>query len=315
MSHELPYSTGTRHRPLTLSSSQGPFPLNSSRQDFHLLDTIRWVLAQPPKEIHDPPFRFDLSDEATDHNFNTLKNNNFSLESVLASSEFSPCHFGSEFRDTSILEKLFTHHPYWPRMKRILENGTPYVYKNGDLPEETCRQDLIAALERGNHKSALKKEDVLESAMKKEVKFRYQLLMKPSHILKIPGARLSPMGVADQLTISELGEVIQKDRVTQDLSFPGKASGESINLMIDDSSLFDLIYGHMHSRCIHQIVATRKRFPSARILGNKADFKSAYRRPRSPKQSSIIQSSSSWPSASRLEAESAHSTGALSPNR
>ena len=86
------------------------------------------------------------------------------------------------------------------------------------------------------------------------------------------------MGVADQLTISALGEVIQKDRVTHDLSFPGKFLGESINSMIDEDSLFDLIYGHMHSRCVHQIVATRKRFPSSRILGNKADFKSAYRR-------------------------------------
>ena len=86
------------------------------------------------------------------------------------------------------------------------------------------------------------------------------------------------MGVADQLTISNLGEVIQKDRGTHDLSFPGKILGESINLMIKEDSLFDLIYGHMHSRCIHQIVATRKRLPFTRILGNKGDFKSAYRR-------------------------------------
>ena len=163
-------------------------------------------------------------------------------------------------------------------MKLILNNGTSYKYKNGDLPDDICKQDLTAALERGNHKSALRKEKVLEKAFMKEVEFGYQLPLKTSHILKIPGARLSPMGVADQLTISDLGEVIQKDRVTHDLSFPGKHSGESINSMIDDDSLFDLIYGHMHSRCIHQIVATRKRFPGARILGNKADFKSAYRR-------------------------------------
>ena len=163
-------------------------------------------------------------------------------------------------------------------MKQILENGTSYVYKDGDLLDEVCKQDLIAALKRGNHKSALKKEKVLESAFKKEINFGYQLPLKPSHILKIPGACLSPMGVADQLTISELGEVIQKDRVTHNLSFPGEVSGESINSMIDDNSLFVLIYGHTHSRCIHQIVATQKRFPSSRILGNKADFKSMHRR-------------------------------------
>ena len=275
---ELPYSTDTNHRHLTPPSSPGVHTIKVPLQESNLLDTIKWVLAQPPRKIHKPPFRFDLSEEAADHNFETLQNHNFQLESVLASSDFSPCHFGSEFRDSAILEKLFARHPYWPRMKRILNNGTSYEYKNGDLPEDICKQDLTAALERGNHKSALRKEKVLEKAFKKEVEFGYQLPLKTSHILKIPGARLSPMGVADQLTISDLGEVIQKDRVTHDLSFPGKYSGESINSMINDNSLFDLIYGHMHSRCIHQIVATRKRFPAARILGNKADFKSAYRR-------------------------------------
>ena len=154
-------------------------------------------------------------------------------------------------------------------MKRILENDTSYNYKDRDLPDEICKQDLQAALKRGNHKSALRKEKVLEDAFIKEVKYGYQLPLKPSYILKIPRTKLSPMGVADQLTISKLGKVIQKDRVTHNLSFPGEISGESINSMINDDSLFDLIYGHIHSRCVQQIVATRKRFPQACILGKK----------------------------------------------
>ena len=242
------------------------------------MNTINWVQSQRKKKVCPPPFRFDLSDEAASHNFEVLRKKKFSLEKVLASSAFSPCHFGSEFKETKILEKLFFSHTYWPRMKRILEEGTSYKYSKNDLPEDTRKLDLEAALIRGNHKSAKTKESVLEKAFIKEVHLGYQLPLKPHHIRIIPNVRMSPMGVADQLSINELGEIIEKDRVTHDLSFPGEASEESINSMIDEDSLFDLIYGHMHSRCIHHIVATRKKFPNSRILGNKADFKSAYRR-------------------------------------
>ena len=225
-----------------------------------------------------PPFCFDLSDEAVSHNFEILQKNNFSLEKVLNSSDFSLCHFGSEFKETKILERLFSLHPYWPRMKRILEEGTSYKYNKEDLSESIQKLDLEAALSRGNHKSAKVKESILEKAFIKEVKLSYQLPLKPHHIHDIPGIRMSPMGVADQLSINKLREIIEKDRVTHNLPFPGEASAESINSMIDEDSLFNLIYGHMHSQCIHHKVATRKKFPNTRILGNKADFKSAYRR-------------------------------------
>ena len=137
---------------------------------------------------------------------------------------------------------------------------------------------MEAAFARGNHKSAKTKEKILEKAFVKEVKLGYQVPLKPCHIHKISGVGLSPMGVADQMLINELGEIIEKDMITHDLSFPGEASGESINSMIDEDSLLQLIYGHMHSCCIHHIVATRKKSPNTRILRNKADFKSVYRR-------------------------------------
>ena len=241
------------------------------------MDSIHWVLRQPQRKLHPPPFRFDLSDEATAHNFDILKKHNFSIEKVLANSGFSPSHFGSEFKETQTLEKLFGHHPYWERMKKILDNGTTYEYHKA-LPENTRKGDFDAALARGNHKSALKKKKVLEKALIKETQLGYQLPLRLDHLRNIPEIRISPMGVADQLSINELGEIIEKDRVTHDLSFPGEISGESVNSLIDEDSLFQLIYGHMHSRCIHHIVATRRRFPNTRILGNKADFKSAYRR-------------------------------------
>ena len=99
-------------------------------------------------------------------------------------------------------------------MKRILENGTSYKYNKGDLSESIWKLDLEAALSQGNHKSAKVKEKVLEKAFVKEVKLGYQLPLKPHHISDIPSVTVSLMGVADQLSIHELWEIIEKDRVT-----------------------------------------------------------------------------------------------------
>ena len=165
-------------------------------------------------------------------------------------------------------------------MKKVLSNGTEYIYKNGDLPEAIRLGDLKAALIRGNHKSALLKQDTIEKAYIVEVNHGYQLPLLPRHALLLPDARASPLGVASQFSINDTGGIIEKDRVIHDLSHEGEVSKESINSMIDDDSLSHcpLVYGHMHSRCVHYIVATRYLYPQARILGNKADYKSAYRR-------------------------------------
>ena len=164
-------------------------------------------------------------------------------------------------------------------MKKVLSNGTEYIYKNGELPEAIRLGDLKAALIRGNHKSALLKQDTIEKAYIVEVNHGYQLPLLPRHaLLLVPNARASPLGVASQFSINDTGEIIEKDRVTHDLSHEGEVSNESINSMIDDDSLCPLVYGHMHSRCVHYIVATRYLYPLTSILGNKADYKSAYRR-------------------------------------
>ena len=76
--------------------------------------------------------------------------------------------------------------------------------------------ELKAAFERGNHKSAIKEEETLEKAFAKEIDHGYQLCI------------MSPMGVANQITITNFGEIIKKDRVPHDMSFPGEIT-ESIN--------------------------------------------------------------------------------------
>jgi len=45
-------------------------------------------------------------------------------------------------------------------------------------------------------------------------------LLVEEHALQIPDLEIAPMGVAEQLGVSETGEFIEKLRITHDLSFP-----------------------------------------------------------------------------------------------
>ena len=49
-------------------------------------------------------------------------------------------------------------------------------------------------------------------------------------------------------------------------------------ILTSKTYLDPLTFGHAHSRMMNYIVAVRNKFPGVRILGNKGDFKSAYRR-------------------------------------
>ena len=63
--------------------------------------------------------------------------------------------YGSEFRPTEILEKIFGEHRYWDRVKRNIDMGVHYEVKK--LPQKKRRKLMKEAMECGNHKSAKKK--------------------------------------------------------------------------------------------------------------------------------------------------------------
>ena len=70
-----------------------------------------------------PPFKFELSKDAARFNHDLLKKHNGNVDEIIRSSPFSPMSYGSEFKDTSILEDIFKFHPDWMKMKTILMNG------------------------------------------------------------------------------------------------------------------------------------------------------------------------------------------------
>jgi len=94
----------------------------------------------------------------------------------------------------------------------------------------------------------------------------------------IEGAMVQPYGHAKQFTLTEHGERIPKDRLTQDLTFSITAEDMSVNKRIDMEQYPEMIYGWCLSRLIHFVVALRLQFPNELILIAKYDFSDASRR-------------------------------------
>ena len=93
-------------------------------------------------------FKFNLSADALSHNLNLLKTNKFDLEKLLNFSTNSITSYGSEFKDPQLLELLIGNHPRWNKLKQILKGGSNWYMQ--EIDEDTRRNDLEAALKRGN---------------------------------------------------------------------------------------------------------------------------------------------------------------------
>jgi hypothetical protein len=115
--------------------------------------------------------------------------------------------------------------------------------------------------------------------MKSEVVHGWQLPLPPAVALLIPGAIIAPMGLVEQATINEQGEIVDKLRLTHDQSFnPIKGTHRSVNARVNPLRLTTpCMFGRSLLRHIHQIVALRHRHPTKTILQSKVDWKSTYR--------------------------------------
>jgi hypothetical protein len=87
-----------------------------------------------------------------------------------------------------------------------------------------------------------------------------------------------PLGLAEQFTISEMGEPLPKRRLTHDQTFTALSDSKSVNNLTDSSKFAELVYGFCLHRIIYQIISLRTSFPEDRIMLMKFDFAKAYRR-------------------------------------
>ena len=171
---------------------------------------------------------------------------------------------------------MLQKHPRWPAFNNLLNHGS--LWPIIPLDDTQMEGDLNNSMIRGNHTSAKIHKEFLNTALKKEIKKGWELLIPKESAKHVPGLTLSPMGVAEQLGISASGEFIPKMRLTHDLSFAGATSGESINSRVQKENLEPCMFGHTLLRLIHKIVQLRARFPDKIIWIRKEDAKSAYRR-------------------------------------
>ena len=86
------------------------------------------------------------------------------------------------------------------------------------ISNEQQKTDNINALERRNHKLALKHIEVLSEAVEKDTKLGFQFLFDPSIISDIPHSVVSLYGIAIQNTLDKNKNIILKYRPICDLS-------------------------------------------------------------------------------------------------
>lgn len=236
---------------------------------------IKLILEVPTPPPDKSQFQFEMTTEAAIHNWSVLQEYE-NLGEALQQEKNSPLKYGSEFRTPRLLKHIFKHHPLWPRLEKMLENGVDYPLEEVDT--ETRYKDTVEALEFGNHKGAESNRKLFESLMEKDITHGYSLVIPIEAVLKIENALMSPLNVQDQWTISEFGEVIPSKRLTHNQSKTYKASGTSVNSRVKKDKLQDCMYGHMIIRIIHYVIALREKYPKIVIFLGKMDYKSAYRR-------------------------------------
>ncbi len=96
-------------------------------------------------------------------------------------------------------------------------------------------------------------------------------------IFKIPDAVLAPVGIANQLTISDDGEVIAKDWLTHDQTFEFGPE-KSLNNRMRMREVNPIVFGWCLSRLLHYIVDLRRRQPCTKIFLMKTDWNRAFQR-------------------------------------
>jgi hypothetical protein len=220
-------------------------------------------------------FAFLLDKQSAAHNTKVLASFQYDLAAAIQADTLSPLQYGSEFRPTSVLAPLLSHHPNWHKIRSILEHGA-FFYAT-PLTEPNRILALEHALAFGNHKGATKDPKQLQALLVEDVIHGFNMPLDMSAVQKIPGLVLSPMNIARQNTIDETGRVIKKDRLTHDHSYDYFANS-SINSRCDLTLHEPCMFGRAMSRLIHWIVYLRRRHPSLRILLTKTDWKAAYRR-------------------------------------
>ena len=239
------------------------------------IQIISTITSMPSRPVTESKLSFKLTLKDAIHNWTFIQKFD-NLGEALDHDDSSFTKYGSEFRTPETLEPLLKLHPLWQKLKSILHNGVIFPLKPLDVT--TQRKDLDSALNFGNHKGVDKNLTFYDKLNSTDVSCGYSIPIPLDSIKLIPGASICPMNVIEQFTISENGELTEKQRACHDLSFPFAPSDTSVNSRVSKDELNNCVFGHCILRIIHYIISLRLRHPSIPIYIQKVDWKSAYRR-------------------------------------
>ena len=152
--------------------------------------------------MYDHEFTFDLSIEAADKNASILIDKyGGNLSDAIDTNSRSILGYGSEFRPTELIAKIYKNHPCWDRMRNILLHKSDWPLK--PIIEEQRAADVDEALSFGNHKGAQARSNELAELVEKDVRFGYALPLPVRVAKALPGVLFAPMNIMDQNSIDD----------------------------------------------------------------------------------------------------------------
>jgi hypothetical protein len=196
--------------------------LNTKEQNVwpkNLIERIRSVISTPVPTPQQSEFHFEMTEEAARRNFCILARHGKNLGKAIKRQCNSPIRYYSEFRAPETLAKIFSSHPNWTRMEKILREGSSW-------PLEELNSDA-KALRFGNHKGAENNPELLQKLIAKDFKHGYALPIPLSEIHRLPGALMALLNITKKNSIDQYGQIIGKDRMTHDQCYKW-GSGTSV---------------------------------------------------------------------------------------
>jgi hypothetical protein len=142
------------------------------------------------------PLAFEASDRAALHNQAILQSYNNDISKLLDDHQSLILKYGSEFRPIDVLEPLLLHHYHWPKLRRLLSEGSNWSLH--DLDDKSRKQKNLEFIARGNHKSALKHEDKISEIFLKEISQGWMIPFSIQFINEIKKSEIAPIGLAEQ---------------------------------------------------------------------------------------------------------------------
>ena len=244
---------------------------------FNIPSTIKEILQSTETTIQPNPWIFKPTIRAATLNSLHLEQMQWDVHRATQTPNGTILSYGSEFRDITHIEALMKYHPDFNLIQNIIVEGAQYPLEK--IEENDRLADLNFHLARGNHQSALTSDNniALKKAFQKELDAQWAIPLSPSCIKLIPGASITPLGVATQWSMNAAGDRVIKRRPTHDCSFPGP-SGLSCNKRVINDLVPECRYGHALRRFLHGIADMRRRHHNTPIILTKTDMDAAYRR-------------------------------------